>query len=161
MTTAAGDVTGASNSKRSTCLLTGQTTTSSAPTLVTDGVACYPDNNILGPANGANYATKASREAMLHVHNSAGSGTVAATLRLWGYLAATGQWYPIGAGADATKGTINAGASMGETTSDKLNHCEPFYLMGMFDRLYVQVTAISGTNTAVDVWVTTANRVSF
>ncbi len=161
MTTAVGTVSGSANAKRAVCLLTAQTTTNSAPSAATDGVPCYP-SNALDTDTGMNYTARASREAVLFVSNSAGSGTVAATLRLWGYLAASGEWYPIGAGADATKGTINAATSLGESgVADKLNHCEPFYLMGHFDRIYLQVTAISGTATALEAWVTTARSVSF
>ncbi len=162
MTVAAGDVQGSGNAKRTICVLKGRTTTNSPPTAATDGVPCYPDQNDLYNCTGANFPGRASREAVLFVHNSAGSGTVTATVRLWGYLTMSGQWYPIGAGADATKGTINAGVALGESgVSDKINHCEPFYLMGMFDRLYAEVTVISGTSTAVDVYVTTGRTVSF
>lgn len=90
--------------------------------------------------------------------STAGSATMTATFRAWlmfGTLASlsNGLWAPAGAGTDALKGVLNAGVACGETSSDAIRHCEPIELTGHASRLYVEVTAIGGTNTAVTCFV--------
>jgi len=86
----------------------------------------------------------------LLLFSTAGSGTMTVTCKLWGHTPlSSGQWLPIGTGADTTKGTINAGAAIGETSADKLVHSEVIQVMGHFDRIYLEITAIGGTSTAV------------
>lgn len=152
----AGDVKETLNVFRSTCLLAGVSATNSAPALATDGVPCNVENPFL--ANfadaGVNYYRRPAIESVIFVKVT-GTGTVSATVRMWGYHAASAEWYPLGAGADSTKGTINAAASMGEVKTDKVLHCEPLYLGGCFDRLYAEVVAISGTTPAVECWIAT------
>ena len=87
----------------------------------------------------------------LLVRSTAGSGTMTVTIRLWGYAEDAAVWLPLGVGLDATKGTINAGAAIGETGSDVIRHCEPIANVFHFSRLYAEVTAIGGTSTAVTV----------
>lgn len=89
-------------------------------------------------------------ELTLMLYSTAGSGTMSVSARLWGYTPANGgMWFPMGIGADATKGMINAGSAMGETAADKIRHTETISLPGHFERLYLEITAISGTSTAV------------
>lgn len=85
----------------------------------------------------------------LHVCSTAGSGTMTVTLRLWGYLGATLGWTPIGTGPDATKGYLNDGVALGETSADGIAHVEIVDLPGHFVRLYLEIVAIGGTATAV------------
>lgn len=85
----------------------------------------------------------------LHVRSTAGSGTMTVTLRLWGYLGATLGWTPIGTGPDATKGYLNNGTALGETSADEIQHVELVDLPGHFVRLYLEIVAIGGTSTAV------------
>lgn len=85
----------------------------------------------------------------LHVHSTAGSATMTATFKLWGYLGATLGWVPVGTGTDTGKGTINGGAAIGETSTDALMHVEPVGYLGHFVRVYLEITAIGGTSTAV------------
>ena len=114
-------------------LLTAATATSSAPTLVTDGAALP-------------FATDL---ATLFLFSTAGSATMTTTCRLWGWNTELAKWFPLGVGAAATKGTINAGAAMDETGTDSIRHCEVVNSLHRIQRVYLQVTVISGTNTAV------------
>lgn len=82
------------------------------------------------------------------VYSTAGSATMTATIRLWVYM--TGQWLPLGIGGDTTKGILNAGAAIGESSTEKIAHVE-LITMGRFERMYAEVTAIGGTSTAVNV----------
>lgn len=88
----------------------------------------------------------------LQLYSTAGSGTMSVTCRLWGYLpnaTGTGIWFPMGVGADSTKGTINAVSAIGETGTDVIRHTETVNLPCHFQRLYLEITAISGTGTSV------------
>ncbi len=163
--TAAGDVkfnTDNSAAFRSVCLFTGLAAVNGQPSASTDGVPVYQAPNSGNAVTGASYIARASREAVLFLKGS-GTGTVAGTFRLWGYLAALGEWVPVGAtpAGDTTKGTINAGVSIGETKADKVLHCEPFLLAGLFDRLYLECSAISGTLPSFEAWLTTAHRIQY
>lgn len=85
------------------------------------------------------------------IYSTAGSGTMTATCRLWGYVAtvAGGKWLPCGPGADTTKGILNLTAAIGESDTDKLAHSETLDLPNHFERLYLEVTAIGGTSTSI------------
>jgi hypothetical protein len=84
------------------------------------------------------------------------------TVKLWGYTVSSGVWKPLGTGADATKGTINGGAAIGETAgiSDVVRHSEIVSGLFNFDRVYAEIVAIGGTATAitVDVLIGPAGR---
>lgn len=114
-------------------LLTAAIATTSAPSAATDGVALPGLTDL----------------ATLFVYSTAGSGTMTVTTRLWGYNSQVAKWFPVGTGADATKGTINEGAATGETGTDVIAHAEPIQGLRAFQRVALQVTAIGGTNTAV------------
>jgi hypothetical protein len=158
---AVGTVTGVASTTRTVCLLTGAIATSAVPTLATDGVACN-STSIMGAADtGLNFTQRAARECLLTVFSTAGSDVMSVTLRLWGYSATAGKWAPLGSGTDALKGVINAGVALGETSANTIAHSEPVYLAGLFDRLYLQVTAIGGTDTAVSAYLTTAITVGY
>jgi hypothetical protein len=92
--------------------------------------------------------------AVLALASTAGSGTMTVTARLWGKLPmASGIWVPLGPGADATKGQINSVAAIGETGSDTLRHSEVVENLALFERLYLEITAIGGTSTSVTAWL--------
>lgn len=60
-------------------------------------------------------------------------------------------WVPLGTHVTGTsKGLINEASAVDESTSDNLEHCEVISNLDCFERLYLQVTAIGGTATAVD-----------
>ena len=87
--------------------------------------------------------------AVVLVYSTAGSVTMTTTVRLWGYVASV--WVPLGTGADATKGTMNAGAAIGETGANEIRHSEIITGLFAFDRIYAEITAIGGTSTAINV----------
>lgn len=100
----------------------------------------------------------------LVVLSTAGSGTMTVTLRLWGKwgtlagLTSAGAWTPLGTGADSTKGIINGGVAIGETGSNTIRHAEPVSLTAHMERLYVEITAIGGTDTAITVFLVGRKR---
>lgn len=154
---AQGDVVETYSVYRSVCLLTGVTAINSPPSGNAAGVVCngadmFPASQV---DSGTNYFRRPAMESVIMAKGVGSGGTVTMTLRLWGYNASLAQWVPIGTGADSTKGILNAGAAIGEVKQDTALHCEPFYLAGCFERLYVEVTAIGGTSTAVEVWLVT------
>lgn len=87
--------------------------------------------------------------AVLLVRSTAGSGTMTVTIRMWGYASAV--WFPLGTGADATKGTINDGVALGETSADLIRHMEIMQGLSGLERIYAEITAIGGTATAITV----------
>lgn len=141
---AIGDITAISSGEVKVVeILASATATNSAPS-ANAGVAVNA-LSIYGvpPAKGA-----------LVIASTAGSGTMTATFRLWGKLpVASGIWVPLGPGTGAAKGTLNTGSAVDETGADLLRHSEMVENLGMFERLYVEITAIGGTATAVTAWM--------
>jgi hypothetical protein len=161
MTLAAGDVkSGTSNAKRHICIFTGLAATNGQPSGATAGVPCYMSHANRSADTGACYNTNAAREATLVVKGT-GTGTVTGTFRLWGYMTAATEWFPLGTGADSTKGIINGGAAIGEVKSDKVLHAEPVLMAGHFDRLYLECTAIGGSSPSFEAWLVTPRTVSY
>ena len=80
------------------------------------------------------------RDVVVTVYSTAGSATMTTTVKLWGYTIASGVWVPLGTGADLTKGTINAGAAIGETAgiADVIRHSEIVSGLFNFDRVYAE-----------------------
>lgn len=90
--------------------------------------------------------------------STAGSATMSVTLRLWemfGTLASqtNGLWSPPGVGADSVKGLLNGGVAIGEVTADVIRHSEVISLGAHASRVYVEITAIGGTATAITVFL--------
>lgn len=160
MATAVGDVVSYNNAIRAVCLMTGQAVANGAPSGASAGVPNYPNENKLTAPSGASYSTKAARESNIMIKGT-GSGTVAGTFRLWGYLDALAEWVPLGVGADTTKGTLNAGNAIGETATDKVLHCEPVLLAGLFTRIYLELLSPSGTTPSFEAWLVTARTVNY
>jgi len=91
--------------------------------------------------------------------STAGSATMTVTVRLFGYHPATSSWHPLGTGTGAAKGILNAGAAIDEgPVADKIRHAEPLDLPVHFSRLYLEITAIGGTATAVTAYLTWTDR---
>lgn len=139
---AAGDLTQLGTRLYSLSLLVAATATNSAPSGASAGVALTAFD-----VKGLGWSP---RVGSLRIWSSAGSGTMTATIRLWGYDSLIADWLPLGPGADATKGTINDGNALGETGANIIRHTEPVDLPCHFERLYVEVTAIGGTATAIN-----------
>lgn len=164
---AVGQVKISSNAIRWTKLIENVSANMAAPSLATDGVPGYT-SNLSGSGTptadaGVNYVGRPSREATIAIKGTAAGGTIAATFRLWGYVAnlGGGTWVPLGTGSDSTKGTLNNGASMGATAANTVLHAEPVYLAGHFDRLYLQLTGIGGTTPSFDAWIGVPRTVQF
>ncbi len=87
-------------------------------------------------------------EAVLEVWSTAGSGVMTVTGRLWGYTEAAG-WAPLGIGAGATKGIINGGATLDETSADKIAHKEVVSGLRDLERVYLELSAFGGAATAI------------
>lgn len=121
-------------------ILDARTSTNSAPSGSSAGLANPKDNIWPLP-----------QKAVVAVYSTAGSATMTATIKLWGYLTDAARWFPLGIGADALKGVMNGGAAIGETGTDVLQHAEIVEGLFSFDRIYAEVVAIGGTLTAVTV----------
>ena len=76
-------------------------------------------------------------------NTTAGSGTVAVTLRLWGYTGVA--WYVVKA--------LNGGSSIAETGTDTIGYSEEVSNLNQFSRIYLEIIAIGGTSTAVTGYV--------
>lgn len=67
---------------------------------------------------------------------------------------ALGAWFPLGTNSTAaSKGLLNEGNAIGETSADAIVHAEIINNLHHFDRVYLEVTAIGGTATAFDAWL--------
>ena len=120
-------------------LLTAATAANGVPTLATHGQ----------PLNDIRYADS----GVLTVASTAGSVVMTVTIRLWGYEADSAEWFPLGVGPDATKGIINGGVALGETSADQIAHSEIVSNIQSIDRIYAEITAIGGTATAISCWL--------
>lgn len=153
---AAGDITSYYN-KRDVCLLFEETSTNGQPSTDEDGVALTPPKRdvLLSEESGAEFSRQPARDCAIVVMAAGSGGTVAVTLRLWGYHAAMGVWVPVGTGNDTTKGRLNAGAAIGETAANTVLHVEQLSLAGVFDRLYLEIENVTGTDTEVSAHLVT------
>jgi hypothetical protein len=128
-------------------LLATRTTANSPPALASDGVEVQAILDV---------TRSRQQPASLVVASTAGTGTLTATVKMWGYLGgAVAKWFPLGNGAATVKGTANEGASLEETVADGIRHVQPFNHWYHFDRLYAEIVAIGGTSTSVGVWIST------
>lgn len=80
-------------------------------------------------------------EITVLVHSTAGSGTLTASIRMWGYCAVAARWYNLG--------LLNGGTDIAESDTDALSHVETLDGMRRFIRLYAEIESLGGTNTAV------------
>lgn len=115
-------------------LLSAATATNSAPSAATDGAAI---------PHLCDYAT-------ILLKSTAGSGTMTVTCKLWGYNTQQAAWYPLGTHATAaSKGLLNEANAIAETSADGIKHAEQVQGLRSFQRLYLEITAIGGTSTAI------------
>lgn len=84
-------------------------------------------------------------QAIILVTNPAGTGTVTASLRLWGFNVEKGRWYDLG--------PLNGGAAIPEsTTSDLIAYAEGIAGLRPFARLYCEIVgALGGAGTTITV----------
>lgn len=127
-------------------LLSGATAGTSAPSAATDGYA------LRKPTPGTSYYWDGRNVGLVSVYSTAGSGTMTVTIRLWGYKAASGKWFPLGSSStESNRGVLNTESAIDEDGADSLVHAELVQGLAAFDRIAAQVTNIGGTSTAVNV----------
>lgn len=88
------------------------------------------------------------------VASTAGSGTMSATLKMWGFRADVGFWLPVGSSVtDANRGVLNAATAIGELAApgDTLRYSDVIDGMWAFERAYLEVTAI--TTSTISAWL--------
>lgn len=132
---AVGEVFTKNNCKRAICLMTGQTANTSVPSTDEHGVPNYPTGLSESSDVGAGYRGQAAESSTLLIRSTDGLGTLVATFVLWGYLAASGAWYPI---------AVNGGAALAEFSANQLYHREVFEYLGHFDRLFLELKSVGG-----------------
>lgn len=96
-------------------------------------------------------AKSAPLQCVVHIYNTAGSATVAATFKLWGGDNVSARYGVLGTGAGSAAGVINGGASMDEVGADVIDRYDVVTLPAVLDKIAAQCTAISGTDTAVNI----------
>lgn len=103
--------------------------------------------------NGAGLAVPRTWDKMvLFVKNSAGTAPTA-TAKLWGYIGGdVDEWFPVGkdpagSGTAASAGLVNDGNAIGSYSGNNMRHSEPFQSLSAFDRLYLELTAVTGSPT--------------
>lgn len=110
-----------------------------------------------GSKTGYGFTIDADEALLLLWNTDVDSETKEVTGRLWIYFSKIGHgenamtvnsWFPIGTGADATKGTINAGSAMGETDTDIVRHAEVISNIEYGERVYLEYVSGTGTYSA-------------
>lgn len=82
------------------------------------------------------------------VKSTAGSATMVAKVRIWGYVVGASAWVPLL--------YLNAGADIAEASADSLRHSEIVRGVRECARIFAEVVSIGGTATAVEVWIAKA-----
>lgn len=130
---------------RSVELLASATATNGAPSAATDGL----DLNLVTQDLG-----KRPNQCSIVIASTAGSDVMTVTCKAWGYCPGGAVWVPLGTHATAaSKGLLNQGNAITEHASDVLRHAEPLYNAFDFARVYLEITAIGGTATAITAWL--------
>lgn len=126
-------------------VLNEATATNSPPTLAADGFEMGRNNN----------STPKGITSLI-VASTAGSDAMTVTLKLWVYSRISATWMPYGTDATAAnKGLLNQGNAIPEgPIADSIDHTELINGLQNYDRVYVEITAIGGTATAISAWLT-------
>ncbi len=114
-------------------LLTAATATNSPPSGANAGKAFRSE----GGTRGA--------EEYIFLVDFAGTGAQSLTLKAWAYSNKNAKWYPLG--------ILNDGVAITGTTS--VTFAEVAYALKHFDRVYLEITAISGTSNTVNAYLAT------
>lgn len=77
------------------------------------------------------------------VKSTAGSGTMTASVNVWGYQADLQRWWIIQ--------QLKAGAAIGETSADKIDYSEEVAGVRHFDRIYGELAAVAGTTPSYEI----------
>jgi len=132
-------------------LLDGATATNGVPTAgdVTVGFPLYGIGR-----TGKSHNVPADGVASLTAVSTAGSGTMTCQLRIWLWVDAITNWAPYGGHATAaSRGLINLANAIDEVDANLLSHTELISGLNNYKRIYAQVAAIGGTDTAIDLWI--------
>ena len=99
-------------------------------------------------------------EAHIVIYSTAGSDVMTLGIsQVYACDAASAQGGPLGYGAsDTTKGALNNGVALGETSANRIYHREKIAGLAAVDGVQVQLGAIGGTNTALRVELHFARR---
>lgn len=101
---------------------------------------------------------RGKNDGVLLIKSTAGSGTMTATFRVWAYSPLTAAWHVLGSNStEASRGVLNTASAVDEDGADNLHHAEPVTGLAAFTRVYLEVTAISGTDTAVSAYLVTVD----
>jgi hypothetical protein len=130
-------------------VLSGATATNGVPSAATAGVAIKPAGGLNLPGNGLPDKNSEFDDAFVKAWSTAGTaGTMSATIRMWGYDANAGKWFPLGAaGTDNTKkGWLFNATALSENTASggQISHVELMRGLSAFTRVYAEVVAIAG-----------------
>jgi hypothetical protein len=93
-------------------------------------------------------------QAVLLVRSVLGSGTMTATIRLWGYFPSTQRWYALGTGTN--QGYVNGGAAISEisTAADRIAQAEGVAGLRRCSRIYAEIIGVlGGTATEIEVYL--------
>lgn len=133
-------------------LLTAATATNSPPSGATAGKSLKKGENAGLPDEG--FLISTLDDCILKLKSTAGSGTMTVTIKLWGWSNVDSDWSPLGTHTvDSSRGLLNEATAIGEVVADRLQLAQVISGLKHFDRVYVEITAIGGTSTAVDVWL--------
>lgn len=145
MATAVGDIKSSPGVRKSLCLMAAQGAATTPPAAATDGLPAYPVDSNYGADTGAYFSRNAGYRHVLSIHNSAGSGSLTGLFTLYGYIAATGVWFPI---------PLKAGAAIAGT--NVVRYTETIlYNLAAFDRLMLDVQSPGGTGQQFEGWIHT------
>lgn len=100
-----------------------------------------------------------AEQGSLFVRSTAGSGTMTALIRLWGYDPnennGAGGWFPfsIGTGEAAanTSGVLNGGDAIEEVATDSILHYELLSNLQVFSRVDAEIISLGGTGTTISL----------
>jgi len=134
-------------------LLSAATATNSPPTAGSTDVG-FGLAGIDNPQAGVSHFVPVDGQCAIVVKSTAGSATMTVTLKFWVYAVAVAEWMPLGThSGDSTKGVLNQGNAIGEVAANSLLHTELVNGLQHYDRVYLEITAIGGTDTAVDAYL--------
>jgi hypothetical protein len=108
-----------------------------------------------GVTNG--YWQKVWDAGVISGQSVAGSGVMTFQGRVWLMDSLTKAWHPAGIGTSAApvadRGKLNDGNTQAEDGADTITFTEPINGLSAFERIYLEVTTIAGTSTAITAWL--------
>jgi len=136
-------------------LLDGATATNGVPT-AGDKTAGFLLGGLGTAGGGKGLNVPGDGQCAFILKSTAGSDTMTATVKLWVWSDAISEWAPYGTDSTAaSKGILNEGNAIAEFSdvADRLLHVELVNGLVNFEAIYAQLTAIGGTDTAVDAYL--------